>query len=308
MQLSDLIRTYSDHMFKLYGEKVYRVGVSTGIPCPHRQAGGCVYCNPDSFRGDYQNRALSIEQQLDKGIEIISRNTRAESFIAYFQDETSTAGNIDYLRDIFSRALSYPQIKGLVISTRPDYVDEDICEMLRSLSKSVILEIGVQSIHQASLDYLRRGHSQEDSENAINLCQRYGIETGVHLIMGIPGEDFSDMQKTIQWVSDNPGIKEVKLHNLVIYRGTELAKLWKEGKIEQMPIDDYIEILSELIPWIREDIVISRLFTSNILHNDLGVIELSGKKTKWMNQLRLKLENKGYRQGIKYNLIRINRN
>ncbi len=300
MHLSELIRTYSNHMLKQYGEKVHRVGVSTGIPCPHRQAGGCVYCNPDSFRGDYQNRALSIEQQLDEGIEIISRNTGAQTFIAYFQDETSTAGDIDHLRDIFSRALRYPQIRALVISTRPDYVDEAICEMLRSLSRAVILEIGVQSIHQASLEYLRRGHSHQDSEHAINLCQKYGIETGVHLILGIPGEEFSDMQKTIQWVSGNPGIKEVKLHNLVIYRGTELARLWKEGKIEQMPIDDYIEMLSELIPWIREDIVISRLFTSNILHNDLSVTELLVNKPKWMNQLRLKLIKKGYKQGIKF--------
>lgn len=297
MQLSELINTYSQAMLNTYGEKVFRVGVSTGIICPHRLRGGCLFCNPETFRGAYQAEDLSIETQLEKGINILKQNSKAKSFIAYFQDETSTAGKMDYLSDIFNRAINYPGIRGLAISTRPDYVNEDICKLLNSFHKPVSIEIGMQSIHDRSLEYLERGHNHQDTTKAIELCRKWGINTGVHLIMGIPGESLPDMIETIRWVSDNKGIQEIKLHNLVIYKGTRLGELWKKGEVQQMPIEEYIEILSELIPWVREDIVISRLFTSNILHNDLAVEPMPGNKTKWMNQLRLKLIEKGFRQG-----------
>ena len=298
MQLSELIYTYSSAMQAKYGEKVFRVGVSTGIPCPHREAGGCLFCNPRTFRGAYQGENLSIEEQLEQGIAILKQNSKAKSFIAYFQDETSTAGDLDYLADLFRRAIDYPGIRGLVVSTRPDYINKEVCQMLTSLQQPVSVELGLQSIHNKSLEFLRRGHTQADSSRALEMCREWGIEAGVHLILGIPGESFADMRETIEWVSRNCGIKEVKLHNLVVYAGTDLAKMWQAGEVEQMPIDEYIEILSELIGWIRQDIVISRLFTSNILHNDLGVKPMPGNKTKWMNQLRLELIRKGYRQGI----------
>ncbi|MCF7913011.1 MAG: TIGR01212 family radical SAM protein [Candidatus Cloacimonetes bacterium] len=297
MQLSELIYTYSSAMLAKYGEKVFRVGVSTGITCPHRDAGGCIFCNPGTFRGAYQDNNLNIEEQLEQGMAILRKNSKAKSFIAYFQDETSTAGDLEYLADLFNRALQYPGIKGLVVSTRPDYINPQVCEMLTSFSQPVSVELGMQSIHDKSLNFLRRGHSQADTARAIELCREWGIETGVHLILGIPEECFGDMLATIRWVSNNTAIREVKLHNLVVYDGTDLAKLWQAGEIKQMPVDEYIEILCELIPWIRSDIVISRLFTSNILHNDLAMAALSGNKTKWMNLLRLKLLEKGYKQG-----------
>jgi uncharacterized protein len=297
MQLSDLIYTYSSAMQAKYGKKVFRVGVSTGIECPHRKAGGCLFCNPRTFRGSYQDENLSIEEQLEQGIAILKQNSKAKSFIAYFQDETSTAGDLDYLSDLFRRAIDYPGIRGLVVSTRPDHINKEVCQMLTSLPQPVSVELGMQSIHDKSLKFLRRGHTQADTARAVEMCREWGLETGVHLILGIPGESFADMRDTLKWVSNNSGIQEVKLHNLVVYAGTDLARLWQSGEVEQMPIAEYIEILSELIGWIRQDIVISRLFTSNILHNDLGMAAMEGNKTKWMNQLRLKLLEKGYKQG-----------
>jgi len=228
----------------------------------------------------------------------MKRNTGARIFLAYFQDETSTAGDLKLLKEMFSTTLAHPDIVGLVLSTRPDFVNVSVLKMLKSLSKPVSLELGLQSIHRKSLAFLRRGHSQMDTESALGLCSDMGIASGVHLITGIPGENLDDMQKTINWVSSQRVIKEIKFHNLVIYRGTALADLWEKGEVKQMPIDEHIEILSELIPYVRKDIVISRLFTSNILHNDLNVEKLQGNKTKWMNELRLKLIKKNYRQGI----------
>lgn len=297
MQLSDLLRTYSDYSKQRYGEKVFRVGVSTGIECPHRKQGGCIFCNPASFRGAYQSWDLSIEEQLEKGIRIIREKCGAQAYIAYFQDETSTAGELSYLEDLYKRAFAYEGVKGLALSTRPDYVNESICEILSGLEGDVTLEIGLQSIHEKSLEFLNRGHSQQQTEYALDLCKSYGIRAGVHVVIGIPGESEREMLETVKWISGRKEISEVKFHNLVVYLGTKLAELWQQGLVSQIAIEDYIEILSELIAHLREDIVISRLFTSNILHNDLAAVKMEGNKTKWMNMLRLKLIEKNYKQG-----------
>jgi len=299
MRLEDLILTYSKSMKAIHGCKVFRVGLSTGVRCPHRAVGGCIFCNPASFRGQYQTENNSIEKQLATGKQIIKANSKAKKFIAYFQDETSTAGDAEMLKAMFEQAASDPEIVELVISTRPDYIDEHTFELFKNIKIPVKLEIGLQSIHDHSLNFLRRGHSFADSERAITLCGKHGISVGVHLIMGICGESFAEMKETIDWITGRKEIMEIKFHNLVIYEGTELAEMWKRQEVKQMPINDYIEILSELLPYVREDIVISRLFTSNILHNDLALVIMEGNKTKWMNRLRLKLEEKKYQQGCK---------
>jgi radical SAM protein (TIGR01212 family) len=238
-----------------------------------------------------------VEEQLKKGIEIISRNCGAQAFIAYFQDETSTAGDLNYLQDQYERAINYTGIKGLAISTRPDQVDEQVGRILSNLEKPVSLEIGMQSRHESSLGYLQRGHTHTDTINALRLCEEYEIEAGVHLMIGIPGEELEDILSTIKWVSAQKVICEVKLHNLVIYHGTKLAEMWQQGLVRQMPIDEYIEQLTEVLGWLREDIVVSRLFTSNILHNDLAVVKQEGNKPKWLNRLKNRLLDKSYRQG-----------
>ncbi|MCF7920890.1 MAG: TIGR01212 family radical SAM protein [Candidatus Cloacimonetes bacterium] len=298
MRLEELIFTYAEAMKARYGRRVFRVGLSTGIECPHRAKGGCIFCNPDSFRGNYQTQDNSLEKQLYIGKAIIRKHCDAERFIAYFQDETSTAGEPEMLKALFKTAAADPEVVELVVSTRPDYVNEEILTILQGLVKPVRLELGLQSIHDRSLNYLNRGHSFADCEKAVKMCRRFSISVGVHLIMGIPGETLSDMIETVQWVSAQKEIVEIKFHNLVIYKGTRLAEMWNNGEVTQMPVEEYIELLSEIIPFIRKDIILSRLFTSNILHNDLAVDQVNGNKTKWLNALRLRLEKKNYYQGI----------
>lgn len=297
MRLEELIFTYSQAMKQKYGVKVFRVGLSTGTICPHRKNGGCIFCNPDSFRGNYQTQQKTIEEQLLEGKDIIQKNSKAEKFVAYFQDETSTAGELSSLKEMFEAAASDPDVLELVVSTRPDYIDEKVLSVFKDIKIPVRIEIGMQSMHDRSLNFLNRGHDFESVQKALNLCEDMRITSGVHLIMGIPGESVSEMQETIKWVSEQRVIKEIKLHNLVIYKGTRLAEMWQHNLVKQMKIDDYIDILCEIIPFIRKDMIVSRLFTSNILHNDLAVEKLSGNKTKWMNRLRLKLIEKGISQG-----------
>jgi len=248
-RLEQKIFTYSSYLLRKFGRKVFRVGLSTGIPCPHRvKNGGCIFCNPKAFIGDYQNEKFSISEQLEEGIKLIKKCCGNVKFLAYFQDETST-------------------------------------------------EIGMQTIHDSSLTFLNRGHSFRQTEKAIELCGKAGLEVGVHLILGIPGENFEDMRETIQFVSGEKFIKQVKFHNLVVYKDTRLSEMIKTRNIPILSIDDYIIILGNLLPYLRGDIVITRLFTSNILNSHLTIGKYSGNKTKWMNSLRKYLYNRDIVQG-----------
>lgn len=278
------IFTYSTFLQNKFGEKVFRVGLSTGITCPHRKNnGGCIFCNPNSFTGKYQSQDLSIKQQLEKAIPKIKKSCGDVKLLAYFQDETSTYGRIDFLRRKYKQALEDPRIEGLVVSTRPDYINEEIVELLSSYKVPVTIEIGMQSKHNKSLEILDRGHSFEQVEESIQLCGKAGLTIGVHLIMGIPNETYADMLQTIKWISSNKFIDQVKFHNLVVYKNTKLANMKDKPSY---PIKTHIQNLSKLLPHLRGDICISRLFTSNILNSDLTLNKFTGNKTKWMNELR----------------------
>ncbi|MBC8384016.1 MAG: TIGR01212 family radical SAM protein [Candidatus Cloacimonetes bacterium] len=286
-KLEDRIYTYSNYLKRKYGRKIFRVGLSTGVKCPHRsEQNGCIFCNSNSFTGEYQSENLSIKKQLDKAIPLVTKSCGNVDLLAFFQDETSTAGNISELKEKFSQALSHPKIIGLIVSTRPDYVNEKIVKMLSSFNVPVTIEIGLQTIHDKSLEFLNRGHTFEQSQKAIDLCGIAGLEIGVHLIMGIHGESFIEMKETIEYVSSNEYIKQVKFHNMMIYKNTKLAEMYKRGQISIFKIDEYIKILGNLLPILRGDIVITRLFTSNILNTDLTIGDFKGNKTKWMNSLR----------------------
>jgi radical SAM superfamily enzyme len=136
-------------------------------------------------------------------------------------------------------------------------------------------------------------------ERTIELADRNKLDLGVHIIIGIPGETISHMQETVNFITSQPAIKEVKFHNLVVYKNTRLAEMYQTGEFELLNIDQYIEILCSLLPWLRGDIVVSRLFTSNIRRTQIALGEYSGTKTEWLNKLRLSLLAKGLFQGCR---------
>lgn len=300
-RLEERIYTYSNYLKQKFGRKIFRVGLSTGIPCPHRiKTGGCVFCNPHTFTGDYVRKELSIQRQLQEAVPKIKANCGDVGLLAYFQDETSTAGKITELQKKFNSALNYPEVYGLVLSTRPDFINVETVEMLKQISKPVTVEIGLQSIHDSSLEFLNRGHSYKQVDEAINLCGNYGLEVGVHLILGIPGESFQEMKATVQYVSQNDNIKQVKFHNLVVFKNTKLAQMIKAKEI--ISIDSYIDILTNLLAYLKGNKVVTRLFTSNITGSELAVGNLTGNKTKWMNQLRKTMIARDIVQGSKTDL------
>ena len=297
-KLSEKIYLYSDYLKQKYGRKVFRVGLSLGKECPHRKKnGGCIFCNPTTFTGDYQSGSLSIAEQLEEAIPRIKKTCGDVSLLAYFQDETSTAGNIEFLRQKYSEALEHPEIIGLIVSTRPDYINHEIVDLLKSFSVPVTIEIGLQSIHNKSLDFLNRGHNYEDFKKAVKICGEADLTIGVHLIMGIPGESFQDMKATIDSISRSKFIKQVKFHNLVVYRDTKLADMLVVKNLKFLMIKEYIEILAKLLPFLRKDIVITRLFTSNVRQSGITLLNFEGNKTKWMNSFRMYLYEHNIEQG-----------
>ena len=291
------IFTYSAYLINKFGKKVFRVGLSTGKICPHREKmGGCVFCNPTTFTGEYQSGNLSIEEQFNDAIPRIKKACGDVQLLAYFQDETSTYGDIEFLKSKYDQALSHPEVIGLVVSTRPDYISKEVIELLASYKVPVTIEIGLQSIHNRSLEFLNRGHTFEQVEDSIRMCGEAGLSVGVHLILGIPNETFDYMLQTIKWVSSNKYIKQVKFHNLVVYNHTKLAEM---KNIPIYTIEEHIKNLSELIPYLRGDIAVSRLFTSNIRRTQIAVDAYKGNKTQWMNELRKTLYRNNINQGDK---------
>ncbi len=280
-----------------FGKKVFRVGLSTGNTCPHRiENGGCIFCNPSTFTGEYQSQDLSIEEQFNNAVPRIKKACGDVKLLAYFQDETSTYGDIEFLKQKYDEALSHPEVIGLVVSTRPDYIDKKVLKLVASYIVPVTVEIGLQSIHNKSLELLNRGHTFEQAEEAIKMCDEAGLTVSVHLIMGIPNETYDDMLQTLKWVTSNKFIKQVKFHNLVVYKNTKLAQM---KNIPVYTIEEHIKNLCNLIPHLRGDIAVSRLFTSNIRRTQIAVDKYKGNKTQWMNELRKYLYKNNLNQGDK---------
>ncbi len=298
MNLSDRINTYSAYMQRKYGRRMQRVPLSTGIPCPHREkTGGCIFCRPDTFTDPVSTEDTATQFNI---LTTRMRKTFPDcGWIPYFNAETSTFGEISLLKRIFQSALHERDVFEMAVSTRPDYLDEEICAMLNELEKPVTVEIGMQTIHNKSLDFLRRGHTHEDSIRALQLLRRYAIRSGVHLIVGIPGETIENMLQTVRWISGCGLIDEVKFHQLVVYRETALEKIVHENGFIPLTTDDYLAILTRLLPELDAHIVVSRLFTSNVRRS--GVAIASGSKLEVMNELGKRLREGDIRQGATWN-------
>ncbi|MBW6515092.1 MAG: TIGR01212 family radical SAM protein [Candidatus Cloacimonetes bacterium] len=298
-RLEERINTYGTYLKQQYGTRTFRVGLSTGIACPHRENNdGCIFCLPETYTDQIQSDSNNPESQLDLLIPKVKKGCGDVGILAYFQHDTSTAGDLQELKQIFDNTLKHSEIKGLIISTRPDFLNEEIMEMLKDLQGDIFLEIGLQSIHQSSLDLLNRGHSMRDFERAIKLCENYEIETGVHVILGIPGESLDDMLSTIRYINNKDIITQIKFHNLVVYKDTKLASFPQEV-INTIPkLNEYITLLGTLLQHTKGDKVISRLFTSNVNRSNLALNPFPGIKRQWLNKLNAYLNENSIVQGI----------
>jgi len=247
-----------------FGEKLYKLSLDGGMTCPNRDgklgSRGCIFCSAGGsgdFAGD---RRLSIKEQLVQAKQLVKKKHTGSSYIAYFQAYTNTYAPVDYLEKIFMEAISEPDIKVLSIATRPDCLTPDVLELLSRLNKikPVWIELGLQTIHKKSADFIRRGYDLDVFEKAVYDLKNIGISVVTHVILYLPHENTEEMLETISYLNKLP-IDGIKLQLLHVLRGTDLAEIYEEAPFFLPDLDEYLELLGKIISHLRENIVIHRL-------------------------------------------------
>ena len=267
-------RSLSQYWQERFASKVYRVTVDAGFTCPNVDGtvavGGCVFCDNRSFS---PNRRLpvvsprskggargSIREQVQRGIDILAERFGAEKFLAYFQAATNTYAPVDKLRRLYDEALQHPRVLGLAIGTRPDCVPDEVLDLLEKYARRhyVLLELGLQSIHDRSLDWMNRGHHYDAFVDAIRRCQGRALDLCIHVILGLPGESRDDMLATADALASMP-IHGVKIHNLHVVKDTPLEKWYHAGEVRMMEFDEYVSVACDFLERLPPEIVIHRL-------------------------------------------------
>jgi len=259
-------RYYSlDYYIKeTFGEKLYKLSLDGGMTCPNRDgtldSRGCIFCSAGGsgdFAGD---RRLPIKEQLLQAKQLVVRKHTGSSYIAYFQAYTNTYAPVDYLEKIFTEAISEPDIKVLSIATRPDCLSAEILELLSRLNrmKPVWVELGLQTMHKKSSDFIRRGYDLDVFEKAVYDLKNIGITVITHIILCLPDENTDMMLDTISYLNELP-INGIKLQLLHVLKGTDLANVYEVNPFYLPDLEEYVELLGKIISHLREDIVIHRL-------------------------------------------------
>ncbi len=257
---------YSNYFLKEFGERVQKLSIDAGFTCPNRDGtvgtGGCTYCNNGAFNPSYCTPSKSISQQITEGIEFHQkRYRRANKYLAYFQPFSNTYASLDKLRNIYNEALKFPEVIGLVIGTRPDCIDDEKLDFLQKLSEKfyIIVEYGIESCYDKTLERVNRGHSFEQSIEAITKTAERGIKTGAHIIFGLPGETKQEMLDEADILSELP-LNNIKFHQLQIIKDTEMAKEYSEKpeNFNLFSLDEYIDFIITFLERLTPDIVIER--------------------------------------------------
>lgn len=267
--------SYSSYFQREFGGRVQKISIDAGFSCPNRDGkistGGCTFCRNDAFNPSYCRPEKSVRQQIEEGIEFHQRRyRRANSYLAYFQAFSNTYKPLDELEKLYREALSVPGIIGLVIGTRPDCINEEILEMLRNISpinpirptgpiRPIIIELGLESVYDSTLQRVNRGHDFATARHAIDLVHNYGFHCGGHFIFGLPGETREMMLHAAGIISELP-LTTVKFHQLQIFKDTKMADeyLANPADFHLFTLEDYIEFVIDFIERLNPNIVIER--------------------------------------------------
>ncbi len=258
---------FSTWFSSYFGERVQKVSLDAGFTCPNRDgtlgSGGCTYCSNEAFNPSYCSPEKSVTQQLDEGIPFHKRRyRRAKRYLAYFQAYSNTYAGIGRLKELYSEALAYPGITGLVIGTRPDCVSDELLDYLAELNrdKFLIIEYGIESVYNTTLKRINRGHDFETAAMMVTKTTERGIRTGAHFILGLPGESRDDIIDSAAVISQLP-LHSVKLHQLQIFKGTTMADEYASdpSKFHLFTTDEYLELVTAFVERLNPAIMIERI-------------------------------------------------
>ena len=256
--------TLNQYLKDTFGEKVYKIALDGGFTCPNRDGSldtrGCIFCSGEGSGEFAGNRRETITEQIEKGKERVSAKIKNGKYIAYFQAFTNTYGPVDSLRNLYEEAIRHPDIVALSIATRPDCLPDEVLELLRELNqiKPVWVELGLQTIHKKTADYIRRGYDLPVFERAVKQLKEIGITVIVHVILGLPGETFDDMKETVRYVGES-GVDGIKLQLLHVIRGTDLEKEYAAGNFRTLEMEEYVNLVADCIALLPPGMVIHRM-------------------------------------------------
>ena len=259
---------FSSYFKKMFSERVQKVSIDAGFTCPNRNGtkgvGGCTYCNNKTFKPTYTNLNNSVTNQIQDGVDFFSKKYKAMKFLAYFQAYTNTYAPFDDLKKMYEEALQHPKIIGLVISTRPDTISTELLDYLAELSKIfyVMVEFGLESHLDKSLQLINRGHTFNDSVWALQETAKRGINNCAHMILGLPGETREELLEQAKIISKLP-VKNLKLHQLQIHKGTLLEKQYSKNpeKFNLFTSENYIELVVDYLELLNPEIIVERFIS-----------------------------------------------
>jgi len=278
----------NNHLRSRYGCKVYKISLSTGGTCPNRDGtcgtDGCIFCDGAGF---FAAKAQSVAEQLKEAKARVAAKAPAGSrYIAYFQDFTATYAPLPELRERFTQAIQDPEVVGLSVATRPDCLPEEVMVLLQELNetKPVWVELGLQTIHEETARFIRRGCELPVFDEAVKKLKAAGLEVIVHLILGLPGETEKMMLQSVRYVGA-AGIDGVKLHLLHVLEGTDLAELYKANPFPLPTMEAYIALLERCLAVLPRNVVIHRLTGDGAKKNLIAPMWTADKK-RVLNAIR----------------------
>ena len=255
----------SDYLKSTYGEKVYKLSLTSGCTCPNRDGriglGGCTFCSGGGS-GEFAAQAGPVGQQLEEAKRRIRAKTNADLFVAYFQSYTNTYGDPERLRKLYMETISRDEIAALSIGTRPDCLPPEILAVLRELNavKPVWVELGLQTIHERTAEAIRRGYPLSQFEESYRNLKAIGVTVIVHIIMGLPGESREDMLDTVRYLAGlRPELDGIKMQMLQILKGTAMAKQYEECPFPLFTLDEYADLIAECVSILPEKTVLHRM-------------------------------------------------
>lgn len=281
--------SFNKYLKDKFGQKVYKISLDGGFTCPNRdgKAGtrGCIFCSKGGSGDFAESREMSITEQIESGKKKVEKKIKSGKYIAYFQAFTNTYAPVETLRQKYEEAINHPDIVALSITTRPDCLGDDVLRLLDEMNKikPVFVELGLQTIHQKSAKYIRRGYDLNVYDKAVRDLKKIGVNVVVHVILGLPNESENDMLETVKYVCES-GANGIKLQLLHVIDGTDLAKDYEKGLFKTLEFDEYVNLIVKCVKIIPKDIVIHRL-TGDGAKKDLIAPLWSADKKRVLNAI-----------------------
>ena len=267
--MEKLYNDFGTWIRRRYPFRLQKISVDAGFTCPNRDGrigtGGCIYCDNRTFNPAYCSKEKSITQQLEDGKAFFSRKYPTMKYLAYFQAYTNTYAPTEQLMQMYREALAVKDVVGLVIGTRPDCVSEELLDALAELQEEtefLLVEYGIESANDETLQRIHRGHDFDCVRHAVEETTQRGILTGGHIILGLPGEDAEESIRQAPIISSLP-LDILKIHQMQIIRGTQLAQLYQEHPFHVYSVEEYMDLITEYIQWLRPDLVLERFVSQS---------------------------------------------